>query len=203
MRLTRYRAHPPTTYAHVYISIEEDNFDVPQCQKVFQTIKLYEFAVSNPISFIRTEYHRDSFLYLLMNSNSEFTVDPRTGAVNYRNSFPIDSTLAVRVFDEQFQVHTDCFLRIQWIHRHQLIPKFISTLNYQLNLTELSATSFGLRQRLFQLVAILNEEFYENNLEIRYRIVQNLDNFMIHPRTGSIASKRPLKVHSIHRFQVS
>ena len=60
----------------------------------------------------------------------------------------------------------------------------------------------NIRQRLFQVIALLDQRIYNKNLQIRYRLVDTQGYFIINRQTGYIAAKKPLNPHAIYRLNV-
>ncbi len=88
------------------------------------------------------------------------------------------------------------------IQRWQLTPKFIYSSIYNIDLMEISSDSKQIRQRLFQVIALLDHKIYNKNLQIRYRILDSKEYFIINRQTGYIATKKPLNPHTTYRFNV-
>ena len=214
VRLTRYRARPAHTFVHLHVSIQDDNFYVPQCVDIYQSLKLYEYSI--PHSVVRVQAvssHWPADLhYSLITENIQenfFSVNSSTGHVDVLPSFrtsPSTSSryfLTVRAFDRQQYTSVDCFLDIQLFRRRQLTPKFLHPSVYNLDLLEIAAQSGRLRQRLFQVIAVLDEQVYASDLEVRYRIVDSPEHFLINPQTGYIAAKQALLAQSTYDLYVS
>lgn len=96
----------------------------------------------------------------------------------------------------------NCYLKVQLIRRNQLTPRFISAPVYNVDLPEIQYNSGRLRQRLFQIIALLDHNVYDRKLEVRYRIVDSSQHFIINRYTGYIAAKQPLNPLTIYEFQV-
>jgi hypothetical protein len=67
---------------------------------------------------------------------------------------------------------------------------------------EISSHSKQLRQRLFQIIALLDHQIYNSKLQIRYRILDFQQDFIINRQTGYLAAKKPLKSSNIYRLNV-
>lgn len=89
------------------------------------------------------------------------------------------------------------------IQRSQLTPKFIHSPIYNIDLVDISSSSTRIRQRLFQIIALLDNDIYEKNLEVRYRIIDLNQYFIINRQTGYMATKQPLYPHTTYQFNVS
>ena len=214
IRLTRYYAHPPDSFIRIYISVIEENFFLPQCLENYQYIKLYDYSVQYPFINVQaiTFYDNIPLHYTIVNDSTNekiFTIDKQTGFIQlswpHQNLRRTNSTylLAVRASDYQHQVSVDCYLKVKLVQRLQLTPKFIHSSVYNIDLVDASSSSGRLRQRLFQVIALLNNDIYEKNLEVRYRITDTNHYFVINRQTGYIATKQPLYPHTTYHFYVS
>ena len=212
VRLTRYRARPAHSFVHLHVSIQDDNFFVPECVDLVQNFKFYDYAIPHPLARVQAfslQWLANLSYSLIREDTDEklFSVDPSTGHVDvsplFRTSPSSTYLLTVRASDRQHYTSVDCYVNIQLIRRRQLIPKFLHPSVYNLDLLEITAHSGRLRQRLFQVVALLDEHVYSSDLEVRYRIVDSHDYFLINPQTGYIAAKQALTAQSIYDLHVS
>ncbi len=207
IRLTRYRAHPPHSFIHIHLTIREDNFYLPQCINIYQSIKIYDY--SNSYSLIRVQalslYDNINLQYSIINNNITekiFSIDKQTGFIKFNHLIKSDYLLTIQALDNQHQLSIDCYLKINYIQRRELIPKFFYSSIYNIDLIEISSNSKRLRQRLFQVIALLDQKIYNKNLQIRYRIIDSNQYFIINRQTGYIATKKPLYPHKIYQFNV-
>jgi len=83
-----------------------------------------------------------------------------------------------------------------------LTPKFFYSSIYNIDLIEILSNSKRLRQRLFQVIALLDQKIYDKNLQIRYRIIDSKQYFIMNRQTGYIAMKKPLDPYTTYRFNV-
>jgi hypothetical protein len=113
-----------------------------------------------------------------------------------------DYLLTIKALDTQHKLSVDCYIKIHLIRRRQLIPKFPSAPVYNIDLPEIQRNSGRLRQRLFQIIALLDSKVYDKKLEIRYRIVDSNHHFIINRQTGYIAAKQPLTAYTTYEFNV-
>jgi hypothetical protein len=113
-----------------------------------------------------------------------------------------DYLLTVQALDKQHQLSVGCYLKVHFIQRQQLTPKFLYSPIYNIDLAEISYKNGRLRQRLFQVVALLDHQVYHKNLEIRYRITDSNQYFIINRQTGYIASKQSLYPYTTYEFDV-
>ncbi|CAF4174661.1 unnamed protein product, partial [Rotaria sordida] len=113
-----------------------------------------------------------------------------------------DYLLTINALDNQYKLSVNCYLKIHFIRRHQLIPKFLSSSIYNIDLPEIQYHSGRIRQRLFQIIALLDNHVYDKKLEVRYRFVDSNQHFIINRQTGYIAAKQPLNPYTIYEFQV-
>ncbi|CAF4433190.1 unnamed protein product, partial [Adineta steineri] len=111
-----------------------------------------------------------------------------------------DYLLTIKVFDRQHQLSVDCYLNINLIQRYQLTPKFLYSSIYNIDLIKSASNYERLRQRLFQVIALLDHEVYDKNLEVRYRIIDPNQYFIINRQTGYIATKQSLHDHRTYEF---
>ena len=210
IRLTRYRARPPHSFVYLHLTILEDNFYSPQCLRIYQTIKLYDYSIPHPLARVQalSLYDHVHLEYSLMNNTINeriFAIDKQTGSLRFLPSIDrvqADYFLTIRAFDPQHHLSVDCFLRIDHIQRRRLTPKFAYSSIYNIELMEISSDSDRLRQRLFQVIAVLDDQIYNPNLQIRYRIVDTQEDFMINRQTGYLAARKPLKSSTIYRLNV-
>ncbi|CAF0721029.1 unnamed protein product [Adineta ricciae] len=213
IRLTRYYAHPPHSFIRIYISVIEENFFLPQCLENYQYIKLYDYSVQYPFINVQAVTFYDSIPlhYTIVNDSTNekiFVIDKQTGFIQllwpHQNLRRANSTylLAVRASDYQHQVSVDCYLKVKLVQRLQLTPKFIHSSVYNIDLVDASSSSTRIRQRLFQVIALLDNDIYEKNLEVRYRITDTNHYFVINRQTGYIATKQPLYPHTTYHFYV-
>ena len=211
--MTRYRAHPPHTFVHLHLSIRQENFYLPQCVHIYQNIKVYDYSIQHP--FARSDaisLNKNSLLQYSIVDNDKneniFSIDPRTGFLNVLPSIQnnrrlkSDYLLTIKALDTQYKLSVNCYLNLHLIRRRQLIPKFISSPNYDVTLPEIERNSGRLRQRLFQIIALLDNKVYDRKLEIRYRIGDSNQHFIINRQTGYIAAKQPLKAYTTFEFNV-
>ena len=211
IRLTRYRAHPPHSFIHLHLSIREDNFYLPQCVHIYQNLTFYPYSIPYPLARVQAVslYDDAELEYRLINNKINerfFVVNRLTGSIQLLPAVQFDQTdflLTVRALDHEHQLSVDCFVRIHSIQRRQLTPKFDYPSIYDINLIEIPANSPRLRQRLFQVIALLDHTVYHRNLHIRYRIDDPEEYFLINPQTGYIAAKRPLQSSRIYQLHVS
>ena len=210
LRLTRYRAHPPHTYVHIHLAIRQENFYLPQCVNLYQNVKVYDYSIQYPFTQIEAHsLNKHSLLqYSLENNEKIFAINKQTGflhllpSIQTNRRLKTDYLLTIQAFDTQSKLSTNCYVKVQLIRRRQLIPKFLSTTIYQINLPEISAHSGRLRQRLFQIVALLDPQVYEKKLEIRYRFTDSNQHFIINRQTGYIAAKQALNAYTTYEFNV-
>jgi hypothetical protein len=213
IRLTRYRARPPHSFIRIHISIREENFYLPQCVDNYQHIKLYDYSIQNP--FIRVQalslYDNAHLQYSIIKNNINekiFSINKQTGFIQLMTSMQnnhiskSDYLLTVQALDKQHQLSVDCYLKVHFIQRQQLTPKFLYSPIYNIDLAEISYKNGRLRQRLFQVVALLDHQVYHRNLEIRYRITDSNQYFIINRQTGYIASKQSLYPYTTYEFDV-
>ena len=211
--LTRYRARPPRSFVHIHISIREENFYVPKCVDIYQNVKLYDHLIQYEFAHVQalSLYEHVHLQYSIVDNNINekiFSVNKQTGyiqlltSIKSNNLLKSDYLLAIRASDNQYQLSVDCYLEVNLIRRYQLIPKFLYSSVYNIDLLEISSNSNRLRQRLFQVIALLDNKIYDKNLEIRYRIVDANQYFIINRQTGYIAAKQPLHPYGIYEFMV-
>lgn len=211
LRLTRFRAHPPHTYIHAHLSIRQENFFFPQCQDLYQTVRVYDYATQYPFVQIETKtLNKQSHIqYSLVNDEKIFAINKQTGflhllpSIHAQRRLKSDYLLTANVFDLQSKLSVACYVKVQLIRRRQLIPQFISSTIYKADLPEIPLGSNRLRQRLFQIVALLNPQVYDRKLEIRYRFTDINHHFIINRQTGYIAAKQPLDPYTTYEFNVS
>ncbi|CAF3290402.1 unnamed protein product [Rotaria socialis] len=213
IRLTRYHAHPPHAYIHMHITIRQENFYLPQCVDTYQNVKAYDYSTDYPFARIEaTSLNKNSLIqYSIVDSDKDeklFSIDKQKGSLqllpaiqNNRRS-KSDYFLTINALDNQHKLSVNCYLKIQLIRRNQLVPKFISSPVYNIDLPEIQYHSGRLRQRLFQIVALLDHQVYDRKLEVRYRIVDSNQHFIINRQTGYIAAKQPLNPYTIYEFHV-
>ncbi|CAF1202193.1 unnamed protein product, partial [Adineta steineri] len=213
IRLTRYRAHPPHSFIHIHISIREENFYLPQCIDNYQYIKLYDFSIQYPFTSIQalSFYDNIHLEYTIIKNNINekmFSINKQTGFMQVlpliENNYltKSDYLLTIKVFDRQHQLSVDCYLNINLIQRYQLTPKFLYSSIYNIDLIKSASNYERLRQRLFQVIALLDHEVYDKNLEVRYRIIDPNQYFIINRQTGYIATKQSLHDHRTYEFNV-
>jgi hypothetical protein len=208
--LTRYRAHPPHTYIHIHLSIRQENFYLPQCVDLYQIVKVYDYSIQYPFARIeaRTLNKHSLIQYSLDTNDKIFSINKQTGylhllpSVQTHRRLKSDYLLTTKAFDTQSKLSINCYVKVHLIRRRQLIPKFLSSKNYQVDLPEIHADSGRLRQRLFQIVALLDSEVYNKKLEIRYRFIDSNQHFIINRQTGYIAAKQPLNPYTTYEFNV-
>ena len=200
------------------MSIRQENFYLPQCVDIYQTAKVYDYATQHP--FARVEgisLNKNAILqYALAADNDDdgqanekiFAIDKRTGfvsllpAIQSHRRYKSDYLLTVKAMDNQYKLAVNCYVKIQLIRRRQLVPKFIYAPMYHIELPEIDRQSGRLRQRLFQIIALLDNQVYDRKLEIRYRITDANQHFIINRQTGYVAAKQPLNVHATYEFKV-
>lgn len=210
IRLTRYRARPPHSFVYLHLTIREDNFYLPQCLHIYQTIKLYDYSIPYPLARIQaiSLYDDVQLEYFLMNNTINeniFSIDKQTGFIQFLPSIDLvrsNYLLTIRAFDNQHHLSVDCFLKIHHIQRRQLTPKFSYSSMYNIELMEISSNSKRLRQRLFQVIALLDHQIYSQHIQIRYRILGFQQDFIINRQTGYLAARKPLKSSTIYRLNV-
>ncbi|CAF5103164.1 unnamed protein product, partial [Rotaria sp. Silwood1] len=211
IRLTRYRAHPPHTYIHIHISIRQENFYLPQCINIYQNVKIYDYLIEYPFARIEaTTINKNSFIeYTIIDNDKNdkiFSIDKQKGfiqlltTIQNNRRLKSDYLLIINALDNQYKLSVNCYLKIHLIRRQQLIPKFIYSSIYNIDLPEIQYHSGRLRQRLFQIIALLDTHVYDKKLEIRYRIVDSNQHFIINRQTGYIAAKQPLNPYTIYEF---
>ena len=211
LRLTRFRAHPPHTFIHVHLSIRQENFAFPQCQDLYQTIRVYDYATQYPFAQIQPiTFNKQSLVqYSLDNNEKIFAINKQTGflhllpTIHTQRRLKPDYLLTTNIFDPQSKLSTSCYVKVQLIRRRQLIPQFFAPAVYRADLPEITAGSSRLRQRLFQVIALLNPQVYDRKLEIRYRFTDINHHFIINRQTGYIAAKQPLNPYTTYEFNVS
>ncbi|CAF1009126.1 unnamed protein product, partial [Rotaria sordida] len=220
IRLTRYRAHPPHTFIHIHISIRQENFYLPQCIDTYQSVKAYDYSIEYPFARIEAKtLNKNSFIeYTIIDNDKNdkiFFIDKQKGFVqlssiihnnnnnnNNNRRLKSDYLLTINALDNQYKLSVNCYLKIHFIRRHQLIPKFLSSSIYNIDLPEIQYHSGRIRQRLFQIIALLDNHVYDKKLEVRYRFVDSNQHFIINRQTGYIAAKQPLNPYTIYEFQV-
>ncbi|UJR21665.1 hypothetical protein I4U23_024742 [Adineta vaga] len=213
IRLTRYYAHPPHSFIRVYISINEENFYLPQCVDNYQQIKLYDYSIQYPFINIQaiTFYDNIHLQYSLLNDTTNekiFAIDKQTGFIQLlwpHQTIRLSKSnylLTIHALDSQHQLSVDCYLKVDLIQRKQLTPKFIHSPIYNIDLVDISSSSTRIRQRLFQIIALLENDSYEKNLEVRYRITDLNQYFIINRQTGYIATKQPLYPYTTYQFNI-
>ncbi|CAF3595684.1 unnamed protein product [Adineta steineri] len=213
IRLTRYRAHPPHTFVHIHLSIRQENFYLPQCVNIYQNVKVYDYSTQHPFARVEAiSLNKNSLLQYSINDNDQyekiFSIDQRTGFLNLLPSvsnnrrLKSDYLLTIKTFDIQYKFSVNCYVNIHLIRRRQLIPKFIYSPSYNINSYEIERNSGRLRQRLFQIIALLDNKVYDKKLEIRYRIADTNQHFIINRQTGYVAAKQPLKAYTTYEFNV-
>ena len=213
IRLTRYRAHPPHSYVHVHVAVRPENFYLPQCLDIYQDVRVYDYAIQYPFARVQgVSLNRNSALQykLIENDPKEkiFSIDQQTGFLHLlpvaqsQRRLKADSFLTVQAIDTQYRLSTDCYVKVHLIRRRQLVPRFIQAPQYQIDLVQLERQSGRLRQRLFQIIALLENTVYDRKLEIRYRMVDANQHFIINRQTGYVAAKQPLEAYSTYEFTV-
>jgi len=207
--LTRYRANPPHCHVHFYFRIHEDNFHFPQCRNVYQNLKFYEYSITYPLTRIQgtTIYeHIQLEYYLKSNSVNEkyFSIDKHTGFIQFLPSIKISHLnqseyfLTIQIHDPEHLLFVDCYLKMNFFQRKDLLPRFLYSPMYNLDLVE----SQQIRQRLFQIPALLNEQIYHKNLRIRYRLIDTNNTFLLNKQTGYVAAGKSLNPHRIYQIHV-
>jgi hypothetical protein len=159
-----------------------------------------EFARVNALSL----YDNIQLEYSIINGKL-FSINKQTGFISLLSNkylLKSDYLLTIRAFDKQHRLSVDCYVKINFIRRRQLTPKFFYSTIYKIDLIEISTNNKRLRQRLFQVIALLDHKIYEKNLEIRYRIIDSNQYFIINRQTGYIAAKQPLLPYTIYEFNV-
>ncbi|CAF1545949.1 unnamed protein product [Rotaria magnacalcarata] len=210
IRLTRYRARPPHSFVHVHISVREDDFYSPQCVDIYRNVKIYDYSI--PSIFARVSalsfYDDIQFQYSIVNDSTNknmFSIDKKTGSIqlNPTNHLTLSNyKLTIEALDRQHQLSVDCYLEVNLIRRNQLTPKFFYSPIYYIDLIETSLNSQRLRQRLFQVIALLDHKVYDKNIEVRYQIMDSNQYFIINRQSGYIASKQILEPKKIYEFSV-
>lgn len=196
---------------HVHVTIRPENFYLPQCVDTYEDIKVYDYATQHPFHRVEAlSLNKNSHLrYSLTDNEKIFAIDERTGyltllpAVQNPRRLKSDYLLTVQAMDAQYKLAVNCYVSIQLIRRRQLVPRFLSAPRYDVNLLEIEQGSGRLRQRLLQVAAILDTKVYDKKLEIRYRIVDSNQHFIINRQTGYIATKQPLRAFTTYEFTVS
>ncbi|CAF0982632.1 unnamed protein product, partial [Rotaria sordida] len=217
IRLTRYRAHPPHSFVYIHISVREENFYLPQCIDIYQNIKIYDYSIQSTFAYIQalSFYDNIHLQYSIINNDLNekiFSINKQTGSIqllssssssNQNNHLSIANyLLTIQALDNQHQLSVNCYLEVNLIRRQQLIPKFLYSSTYNIDLIEISSYNKQLRQRLFQVIALLDHEIYDKNIEIRYQIIDSNQYFIINRRTGYIASKQLLYSNRTYEFNV-
>lgn len=210
LRLTSYRAHPPHSFVHIHLSIREDNFYLPQCVHIYQNLTIYPYSIPYPLARVQAVSLYDSVeleYRLIDNDLNErfFAVNRLTGSIQFLPAIQLEQSnylLTVRALEKQHDLSVDCFVEIHAIQRRELTPKFQHPSIYHLDTTEIPAHSSRLRQRLFQVIALLDHPIYHRNLHIRYRIVDLEEYFIINPQTGYMAAKRSLEFGRTYQLNV-
>ncbi|CAF4109878.1 unnamed protein product, partial [Rotaria sordida] len=217
IRLTRYRAHPPHSFVYIHISVREENFYLPQCIDIYQNIKIYDYSIQSTFAYIQalSFYDNIHLQYSIINNGLNekiFSINKQTGSIqllssssssNQNNHLSIANyLLTIQALDNQHQLSVNCYLEVNLIRRQQLIPKFLYSSTYNIDLIEISSYNKQLRQRLFQVIALLDHEIYDKNLEVRYQIIDSNQYFIINRRTGYIASKQLLYSNRTYEFNV-
>ena len=201
--MTRYRAHPAHTFIHIHLTIRAENLYLPQCRTIYQQVQVYDYAIQYPFARIQTQssMSKQSVIqYRLVNdrlSDDEqkkdkiFSIDKQTGylyllPVVQQNSrrFKSDFLLTIEAMEMSMKLTVNCYMKVHLIRRRQLIPRFYHNSNYQINLPQLTRQSGRLRQRLFQIIALLDHQVYDRKIEIRYRMVGSNQHFIINRQTG-------------------
>ena len=210
IRLTRYRAHPPHSFVHLHATIHEDNFYLPSCLHVYQHVKFYDSSVQSSLARVQgvSSYPHLDLQYSLV--NEIFSIDQYSGFIQLRSTvsspqqqqLPSDYRLTIRVFDVRHHLSVNCYLSVHLLQRNQLTPTFLSPSTFNLDLLEISPGSERLRQRLFQVAALLEHRIDDRALEVRYRIVDLDDYFIVNAQTGYVAAKQALYAHSVYEFNV-
>jgi hypothetical protein len=213
IRLTRYRAHPPHSFIHLHVSIRPENSHLPQCIPIYQRIQIYDYSIQYPFARIQAvSLNKHVQLeYSLFNEDAKekiFSIDKQTGfihllptIVNSRR-LKSDYFLTIDVTDHPQQLSTHCYMKVHLIRRRQLIPRFLHSSTYHIDLPTFEQQSSRLRQRLFQIIALLDNQVYNRKLEIRYRIIDVNQNFIINRQTGYVAVKQPLTVYTTYELTV-
>lgn len=213
IRLTRYRAHPPHSFIQLHITIQEENFYTPQCVNIYQSVKIYDYSM--PISTIArvqalSFYEKIQLKYSIISDNAEdnvFSIDDQNGSIQLNLNNQLSSLsnylLTIRAYDNQHDLSVDCYLDVNIIRRNQLTPRFLHSSVYSIDLIESSLNIQRLRQRLFQVIALLDHKVYDKNIEVRYQITDSNQYFIINRQTGYIASKQVLIPNRTYEFTVS
>jgi len=121
---------------------------------------------------------------------------------NHHHHLKSDYFLTIKALDSQYKLSVNCYLKVHLIRRRQLIPKFLYSSIYKIDLPEIELNSGRLRQRLFQIVALLDKNIYDKNLEIRYKFVDINQHFLLNRQTGYIAAKQPLYPYTTYEFNI-
>ena len=209
IRLTRYHAHPPQTYFHIHLTIRQENFYLPQCLDLYQTVQVYDYSIQYPFARIQAStLNRNSLIqYSLENNEKIFSINKQTGflhllpIIQNQRQLKSDYLLTVKTTDVQYKIASQCYLKVHLIRRRQLIPRFLLS-ELQIDLPEISYQSGRLRQRLFQIIALLNHHVYSKQLEIRYRFPDQNQHFIINRQTGYLAAKQPLMPYTTYEFPI-
>jgi hypothetical protein len=173
---------------------------------VYQNIQVYDYSIGNEFARVQglSLYEDIQLQYSIINEKI-FSINRQTGLISLLSNNHLlksDYLLTVRALDNQHQLFVDCYLNIHFIRRRQLTPKFFYSSIYKIDLIEISTNHQRLRQRLFQVIALLDHKIYEKNLEIRYRIIDSNQYFIINRQTGYIAAKQPLYPYTTYEFDV-
>lgn len=214
IRLTRYRAHPAHSYVHLHIAVRAENLYLPQCIDVHQQVQVYDYSNQYPFARVQARsFNKNTQLqYVLIDQDANekyFSVDQQSGFLHLlplssnSNRLKSDYLLTVQAKEVLSKLTVNCYVKIHWIRRRQLTPRFLHSNIYEVNLPELDRQSGRLRQRLFQIVALLTNSVYNDKLEVRYRMVGFNQHFIINRQTGYIAAKQTLKAYGIYEFKVS
>ena len=214
IRLTRYRARPAHSFIYVHVTIRAENLHLPQCDDLYQIVQIYDHSIQYPFAQIQANsFNKNSALqYTLVDQDSnenQFTIDQQTGFLRMlpvnpnSNRIKSDYILTIQAKEIPSKLATNCYVKVHWIRRRQLTPRFIHTPFYDITLPELNRQSGRLRQRLFQIIALLDHRVYDGKLEVRYRMVGFNQHFIINRQTGYIAAKQALKAYGTYEFKVS
>ncbi|CAF3899789.1 unnamed protein product, partial [Rotaria sp. Silwood1] len=166
---------------------------------------IYDYSIQSTLTSIQalSFYDNIDLQYSIVNNDINekiFSINKQTGSIQLLSSIQNNYLLTIQALDNQHQVYVNCYLDINLIQRQQLIPKFLYSSTYNIDLIEISSNSKRLRQRLFQIIALLDTHVYDKKLEIRYRIVDSNQHFIINRQTGYIAAKQPLNPYTIYEF---
>ncbi|CAF1573648.1 unnamed protein product, partial [Didymodactylos carnosus] len=215
LRTTIFNARPQFSHIHVYISIRNENNFIPQCHHVYEEITLVEQHQTPFIQIKAVDKEKDDQLnYAIVEGDEKqlFYIDSNNGQISFQRPMHQRQdkriyVLTIRVSDSgRPTLSSDCLLKVNVLRRKDVRPQFLHNENentYYFELPEINRSR--LKQRLFQIVAILNlpeKMQFNNNLQIRYRLLDPTKHFVINKETGYIAARQSLTSYSIYSFQI-